>query len=176
MNAIRELAEVCDVDPEPLIQAIEAAKQTRCRRYEQKRLVDAEPAQANRRLKQAHKAITALPLRAKASLHWKLAERLAYGSIGLDRDQIRRLMQDVDLVSLILDAVSEPVETEEPDRELHHLLQAWQHAGGAVEFEDRHDEDLIEFLALAYQHLGDTLTHDAIRRRLGRVSTLTPRN
>jgi len=166
---LRELAEEWDVDPQPLLEALASAQRVRRYRQGQKPLIaSAEPADANHRLWQAHKAIAALPLRARAHLHWGLAERIAYGR-GLDPEQVRHLMQDTNLVELILDSLSEPIEPEEPDRELQGLVQAWEHAGGEVEIDDRYDLDLIEFLILAYQHLGETLTPDAIRLRLNRI-------
>jgi hypothetical protein len=166
---LRERAEWWGVDPEPLIQAVESAQQRVAYRERQKpQITSAEPADANRRLRQAHKAIAALPLRARAHLHWGLAERIAYGR-GLDPGQVRRLMQDTNLVELILDSLSEPIEPEEPDRELQWLLQAWVEAGGEVEIDDRYDGDLIEFLTIAYPYLGETLTPDAIRLRLDRI-------
>lgn len=169
MIDLRERAEWWGVDPEPLIQAVESAMRSRQYWQGQKPLIaSAEPADTNRRLRQAHKAITALPLRARAHLHWELAERIAHGR-GLDPGQVRRLMQDTNLVELILDALSEPVEPEEPDRELQWLVQAWVEAGGEVKIDDRYDGDLIEFLTIAYQYLGETLTPDAIRLRLNRI-------
>ncbi|MHA6232736.1 hypothetical protein [Pseudomonas fluorescens group sp. PF-69] len=169
MIDLRERAEWWGVKPEPLIEALTAAQQVRRYREGQKPLIaSTEPADANRRLRQAHKAIAALPLRARAHLHWGLAERIAYGR-GLDPEQVRRLMQDTNLVELILDALSEPVEPEEPDRELQGLAQAWERAGGEVEIDDRYDGDLIEYLTIAYEHLGETLTPDAIRLRLDRI-------
>jgi hypothetical protein len=166
---LRERAEDWDVNPVPLIEALASAQRVRRYREGQKPLItSAEPADANRRLRQAHKAIAALPLRARADLHWGLAERIAYGR-GLDPEQVRRLMQDSNLVDMVLDALSEPIEPEEPDRELQGLVQAWEYAGGEVEIDDRYDLDLIEFLTLVYQHLGETLTPDAIRLRLDRI-------
>lgn len=172
MNDIRELAHEWDVEPEPLIQAVEDAQQGRRYREAQKTLIaSAEPAECAHRLKQARKAIEALPLRARAHLHWRLAERIACGPCGLDREQIRRLMQDTNLVAEILAALNEPLDAEPEDRqqEFRWLVRAWQHAGGQVEFDDRYDGDLIEFLGIAYQRLGETLTADAIRRRLDRI-------
>lgn len=178
MINLRELTQEWDVDPEPLIAAVEAAMRIRrCREGQQPLIASAEPAEANKRLRQAHKAVAALPLRAKAHLHWRMAERIAYSPAGLDRHQIRRLMEDTNLVGLILDALSEPIEPEEPDRELQRLVKAWTAAGGQTHEGDRYDEDLIEFLFLNYQYLGDEKpTHDAIRRRLDRLPALTPRN
>lgn len=169
MNDIRELAEDWDVDPEPLIQAVEAAQ--RSRRYwegEHRVMADAEPAECTHRLKQAHKAIAALPLRARAHLHWRLAERLAR---DLPTEQRRRLMEDTDLVVEILAALTEPLDTEreDPQQQLRWFVQAWQEAGGQVEIDDRYDFDLIEFLQIAYQQLGEKLTEDAVRRRLDRI-------
>lgn len=170
MIDLRERAEDWDVDPEPLIEAVEAAQQRVAYKAGQQPLIaSAEPADANHRLRQAHKAIAALPLRARAHLHWKLAERIAYGPAGLDREQMHRLMQDTNLVELILDLLSEPIEPEEPDRECQWLVQAWERAGGEVEIDDSYDLDLIEFLDIAYQHLGKPLNPDAIRLRLDRI-------
>lgn len=169
MNNIRELAEEFGVKAEPLIQAVEAAQ--RRRRYwdaNRRMMADAEPAQAEHRLLQARKAIAALPVRAQAHLHWKLAERLVF---GLSREQRRRLMEDTDLVAEILAALTEPLDTEreDPQQQLKWFVQAWQEAGGQVEIDDRYDGDLIEFLQTAYQQLGEKLTEDAIRRRLDRI-------
>ncbi|WP_095195863.1 hypothetical protein [Pseudomonas sp. Irchel 3A7] len=169
MIDLRERAKDWDVDPDPLIQAVESAMKGRRYRERQKPLIaSAEPAKCTRQLGQAYKAIAALPLRARAHLHWELAERITYGR-GLDPEQVRRLMQDTNLVDMVLDALSEPIDPEEPDRELQWLVQAWKRAGGEVQVDDRYDEDLIEFLTITYQHLGETLTHDAIRRRLDRI-------
>lgn len=169
MNGIRELAEEFGVKAEPLIQAVEAAK--RARRYwegEHRVMADAEPAECAHRLEQTHKAIAALPLRARAHLHWRLAERLAR---GLPTEQRRRLMEDTDLVAEILAALTEPLDTEreDPQQQLKWFVQAWQEAGGQLLVDDRYDLDLIEFLRIAYRHLGETLSEDAIRRRLDRI-------
>ncbi|MFG0351927.1 hypothetical protein ACF8LD_12960 [Pseudomonas sp. zbq_5] len=178
MIDLRALAQEWDVDPKPLIAAVESTKRGRHYRDGQKPLIaSAEPALCNRKLQQAHKAIAGLPLRAKAHLHWGLAERIAYGPAGLNPEQVRRLMEDTNLVDMILDALREEVEPEEPDRELQRLVKTWTAAGGQTHEGDRYDEDLIEFLFLTYQYLGDEKpTHDAIRRRLDRLPALTPRN
>lgn len=170
MIDLYERAEDWDVDPEPLINALESAKRVRhYRAGQQQLLASAEPAVANHRLQQARKALQALPLRARAALHWGLAERIATSIPGLDREQIRQIMEDSNWLNVVLDALSEPIEPEEPDRELQWFVQAWREAGGEIEFEGRHDGDLIEFLGIAYQHLGETLTTDAIRLRLDRI-------
>lgn len=181
MIDLRELAHEWDVDPKPLIAAVESAVQGRRHGGGQKPLIaSAEPAVCNRKLQQARKAVAALPLRARAHLHWRLAESITCGFAGaydLTPEQVRYLMQDMDLMDRILDALSEPLEPEEPDRELQWLVQAWQRAGGQIHEGDRYDEYLIEFLILTYQYLGDEKpTHDAIRRRLDRLPALTPRN
>jgi|APLak6261691555_1056199.scaffolds.fasta_scaffold00181_2 hypothetical protein len=171
MSDLRELAEEWDVDPEPLIEAVEAAQQGR-HYWESKQrvLASAEPAVCIKRLRQAHKAIAALPLRARDHLHWHLADRIACDA-GLGREQVRGLMQ-ADLIGMVLEALAEPFDAEVEDRqqEFIRLVRAWQRAGGEIEVDDHHDEDLIEFLTNVYQHLdGKKPSHDAIRRRLDRI-------
>jgi len=177
MNDIRELAQDWDVDPEPLIQAVEAAQRRR-RHWEanHRMMADAEPAQAEHRLMQAHKAVAALPVRAQAHLHWKLAERLAYGPCSLSREQRRQLMENVDLVAEILAALAEPLDTEreDPQQQLKWFILAWQEAGGQLWEGGRYDLDLIDFLRFAYRHLGEPLSEDAVRCRLNRISARTP--
>lgn len=179
MNKIRERAEDWDVDPDILIEAIKSAKHSRDRREARKPIIaSAEPAECMDRLLQARKAIARLPRRARANLHWSLAERLAYGHdgrnpLGLDPEQTRRLM-GMNLVDEILAALTEPVEPEEPDREFQWLVRAWIDAGGQLKVDDRYDEDLIEFLQRAFMHLGEPLTEDAVRCRLNRIPAPTP--
>lgn len=172
MNDIRERAQEWDVEPEPLIDAVEAAKERQHYREVQRRIIaSAEPAECAHRLGQVRKAIEALPLRARAHLHWRLAERIAYGSYGLNAELIRQVMTDTNWVDEILDALDEPLDTEaeDPKQELKWFVQAWERAGGQLLVEDRYDLDFIEFLQIAYQHLGQTPTVDAIRRRLDRI-------
>ncbi len=198
MNRILELAEEWDVDPKPLIQAVEdAARRQQRRESERLRRASAEPAQAEHRLKQARKAIEALPLRAKVHLHWRMAERLAYGPYGLNAEQVRQVMEDTNWVDEIMAALTEPLDDqgliefqhayywetgqvltpEDAQRRLHGLnrteplrllLRAWQEAGGQVLVDDRYNFDLIDFLQIAYRHLGETLSEDAVRCRLDR--------
>ncbi len=179
MNELRERAkEDWGVEAEPLIKAVEAAIRHREYWAAQKPLIDsAEPAECAHRLRQAHKGIAALPLRARAHLHWSLAERLAYGPCGLDSKQIRALMEDTNLVTLLLDALGDPMDTERKDQpqELRWLVQAWVKAGGEVSIDGRYDGDLIEFLSTAYRHLGDARSDDAIRRGLDRIRRLPPK-
>ncbi|OPK06777.1 hypothetical protein [Pseudomonas sp. VI4.1] len=175
MNDLRERAEFWGVDPEPLIQAVESAM--RDRRYWELRkplIASAEPADCKHRLKQAHKAIAALPLRARDHLHWHLADRIACDA-RLGREQVRHLMQ-ADLLTMILDALAERFDSEVEDRqqEFIRLVLAWKDAGGEVEIDGRYDGDLIEFLGIAYQYLGETLTADAIRLRLDRAPRRGP--
>lgn len=166
---LRERAEWWGVDPEPLIAAVESAM--RGRQYwqgQQPLIASAEPAQANKRLRQAHKAVASLPLRARAALHWAMAERVTSIIPGLDPEQIRHVMQDISWPDLILDALGEPVEPE-ADRECQWLVEAWKRAGGQVKIDYHYDGDLIEFLGIAYKHLGEEPSDDAIRRRLDRI-------
>lgn len=198
MNDLRERAEFWGVDPEPLIDAVESAMQGRRYWEGQKRINDAEPAECRHRLEKAHKAIAALPKRAREHLHGRLAERIAYGSpsflseqihrmtlgqfdhgghgpLSLNAEQFRCLMQDMDLVGMVLDTLSEPLDTEAEDvlEERRQLVRAWERAGGDVFDDDgRYDGDLIDFLTRAYRHLGDEIdeisARDTIRRRLDR--------
>lgn len=192
MIDLRELAIEWEVDPEPLIKAVESAQRVRRHQLSQKPLIaSAEPADCNHQLRQAHKAIAKLPLRAREHLHRHLADRIGHSfngpfdeqvrramlgtanPYGLSAEQSRYMMEDVDLVGIILDALSEPVEREEPDRELQWLAEAWIKAGGEVLAEDgshRYHEGLIEFLDIAYTHLdGEKPDTDNIRRCLDRI-------
>lgn len=146
MNDLRELAIEWDIDPELLIQAVESAQRTRRYQESQRPLIaSALPSTCRRQLEKARKAIKALPLRAKVHLHWRLAERIAYGRSGLtteqirqgvknpwnpydlNAEQVRQLMECDDLVGMVLDALSEPLdsEPEDPNQELKWLVQAW---------------------------------------------------
>lgn len=172
MNDIRELAQEWGVEPEPLIEALEAAKERQDYSEVQRRIIaSAEPAECAHRLRQARKAIEALPLRARVHLHWRLAERIAYGPYGLNAEQVRQVMEDPNWVDEILAALCEPMdaEGEDPKQELRWLVLAWQRAGGQLLVEGSYDLDLIDFLKIAYRHLGGELTVDAIRRRLDRI-------
>lgn len=172
MNDIRELAEEFGVKAEPLIQAVEAVQQMKSYWEAQKPLIaSAEPAECAHRLRQARKAIEALPLRARAHLHWRMGERIAYGACHLNAEQIHQVMESANWVDEILAALTEPLDAEPEDRQqvLRRLVQGWERAGGQVEIDDRYDGDLIEYLGVAYQYLGEILTEDAVRRRLDRI-------
>lgn len=170
MIDLRERAEWWGVKPEPLLEALASAQQRAAFKAGQRPLIaSAEPADANHRLRQARKAIAALPLRARARLHWNLAERIAASIPGLGHEQIRFVLEEAKWPDLILDALSEPIEPEESDHELQWLVKAWVEAGGEVEIGDRYDGDLIDFLSIAYCDLGEDLSRDAIRLRLDRI-------
>lgn len=175
---IRELAEDDQLDDAPLLEALESA--TRYADYwkwRKQAIAGVGPAEVQRQLVRAHKALEALPWQAKAHLHFTLAELLGR-DLKLEPELFSQLMEKCNLFEDVLQALAIPVEeeAEDPLQLRRRLVCAWVRAGGEVRVDDRYDEGMIDFLIMVYHAMGedfdvhDPASRDTIRLRLNRLN------